>query len=93
MKTRGSIVFGSSAIEWQFGPCSSSDAALANGYLSRNVYIERCCIPPGVNVLTCRNKLLSEGWKEGAIEIQGHQYCNDFMAFKAMRQVNVKGIS
>ena len=74
-------------IDWMLGPCSR-----AQNYVDDyTVYVERCCIAPGIHTLTCVNKAKGEGWKNGYIEIQGHRYCDDFMSYRAMRKVEILG--
>ena len=73
-------------LTWAFGHCSN------NGYTykvnSRN--IERCCLERGMHTLSCYNSHYG-GWYGMYIEIQGHQHCDDFMGYTAMRKLNVKG--
>ena len=76
-------------LQWNLGTCSSTENTQ---YEQNTMYLERCCTEPGKKVLTCRNKHNPDGWKEGFIEIQGHRYCDDFVAFKGMRQVMIEGM-
>ena len=55
------------------------------------VYVERCCLAPGLHTLTCYNEKGPYGWGNGSIEILGQRYCDDFVGFKAMRTVSVLG--
>ena len=73
-------------LHWIFGPCSKS-----REYANDNTYIEKCCVRPGNHTLTCLNTKQPYGWKKGTIEINGHEYCGDFIGFKAMRRVTIKG--
>ena len=52
---------------------------------------EKCCVSPGNYTLTCSNTRHPHGWKKGFITINGAHYCDDFMGFKAMRRITVKG--
>ena len=73
--------------KWTFGPCSN-----AHKYEDFTQYVERCCLLKGQYTLTCINTGRPEGWKRGFIEIQGHRYCDDFMSFKEMHQIDIEGI-
>ena len=50
-----------------------------------------CCVAPGNYTLTCRNTKYPNGWKKGFIFINGRRYCDDFMGFKVMRRISIKG--
>ena len=73
-------------IRWELGPCGSTH--IFENYMS---YVQRCCVPPGINILTCYNTEKDEGWKSASLTFQGHIYCDDFMSYKSMSHVNVKG--
>ena len=77
---------GANTTGWTLGPCSSS-----NNYSDHKQYIQRCCVLPQQHILTCYNTKKSEGWKGGYVEIRGHRYCNDFMDYKAIRRIDVRG--
>ena len=72
-------------MSWTLGHCSSSQR-----YEDFKQYDEKCCLSPGLHTLVCINTEKPEGWKKGYIAFQGHRYCDDFMAFKAMRRIQVK---
>ena len=74
-------------VKWEFGPCSS-----AQKYANYMKYTERCCVLEGYQTLTCYNTEKPQGWKNGYLEIQGRRYCDDFMSYKAMQRILVKGI-
>ena len=75
------------AIGWSFGPCSTSTR-----YDNNTAHLERCCLRPGKHILTCYNHNQPEGWKNGLIlEVQNNEYCDDFMAYRARRQIMVPG--
>ena len=80
-------MYDGSFIRWKFGPCSSSQR-----YKSYKKYTERCCISQGKHTLSCYNTVKPEGWKKGHLELQGRQYCDDFMNFKAMQKIHVQGM-
>ena len=82
----------SMAVKWTFGRCSSSNYTFSNHGLAIT-YIERCCLKQGRQRLTCFKSDQSLGWKDTKIEIEGHTYCDDFITFKAMRQIEVLGKS
>ena len=71
--------------KWQLGTCVGQGAS----YVSNHTYkkYERCCLLPGVHTLTCKNEKGPFGWGKSKIEIQGQFYCDDFVGYKAMRQV------
>ena len=62
-------------------------------YTSNTIYVERCCLAPGLHTLTCYNEKGPYGWGNGSIEILGQRYCDDFVGFKAMRRVPILGKS
>ena len=77
-------------LRWTFGSCSSSlnyDNFL--GHL--HSYTERCCLPPGEHTLACNGNKKYEGWADSSLEIQGRQYCDDFIGYEAMRRIIVTG--
>ena len=82
----------SMAVKWKFGRCSSSNYTFSNHGLAVT-YIERCWLKQGRQRLTCFKDDQSLGWKDTTIEIEGHTYCDDFITFKAMRQIEVLGKS
>ena len=73
-------------ISWELGPCRSIH--VFENYME---YIQRCCVPPGTQTLTCINKEKDEGWKSASLEYQSRIYCNDFMSYKVMSHVQVIG--
>ena len=73
-------------IRWTIGNCTNPGS-----YDEFTIYVQRCCLTPGQYTLTCQNTEYPDGWYGGYIEIQGHRYCDDFMAYKAMRRIIVKG--
>ena len=73
-------------IAWELGPCKSKHI-----FESYKVYIQRCCVLSGTHILTCLNREKDEGWKSASLEYQQREYCNDFISFKSMSHVQVKG--
>ena len=73
-------------ITWELGPCSST-----NIFESYTDYVQRCCVLPGPTILTCYNTEKGEGWKSASLTYQGRVYCNDFMSYKTMSHIHVKG--
>ena len=71
-------------IQWKLGPCFNNFK-----YKDYAHYIHRCCLELGQHTLTCNNPKVPEGWKNGYIEIKGLQYCDDFMGYKAMRNISI----
>ena len=76
-----------SDLEWRLGTCNSIGILYPT-----KIYIHRCCLKPGRHTLTCINRRNPFGWDGGYIEIQGHRYCDDFMAYRLMQTINIKGI-
>ena len=77
----------SDAIWWRLGTCEK----VGDPYEQYKNYIQRCCLKPQQHILTCINKKHPYGWGDGYIEIQGHRYCDDFMSYKLMQKVTIKG--
>ena len=74
-------------LDWKFGPCFKSQT-----HTDEKVYSEKgCCVQPGNYTLTCYNTKSPYGWKNGKITINGQDYCDDFIGYKAMRRVTIKG--
>ena len=74
--------------KWKLGHCNS----IGIDYDNKMQYIHKCCLKPGLHTLTCINKREPYGWDEGYIEIQGHRYCNDFLSYRLMQRITIKGI-
>ena len=80
----------SMAVKWSFGPCNSINYTFSN-HGSIVTYIERCCLKPAKQRLTCFKSDKSLGWKDTKIEIEGHTYCDDFITFKTMQEIEILG--
>ena len=78
-------------LHWELGPCKSSNLDWQSRYEKRTEYTQRCCLSEGKHQLTCYNTRYAEGWYENTLEIQGHNYCNDFIGYKLIRDVLIKG--
>ena len=76
-------------VRWTLGDCSSMNVEM---YENKGSFAQRCCLTPGRHILTCENSNLEMGWKNAKILIDGHSYCDDFLAYKAMRVITVTGI-
>ena len=72
-------------VEWHIGHCDS----VGTTYDDHKRYIQRCCLKPGRQILTCVNKRNPYGWGDGYIEIQGHRYCDDFMSYQLIQDVEI----
>ena len=83
------IVFHS--IEILFQEIVKSDKQDNEQYGIPNLYTQRCCLKPGQYTLTCVNRRNPVGWGEGYLDIQGHRYCNDFMSYRIMQKITIKG--
>ena len=75
--------------EWTLGSCSGPKWTIS--YDENEYYYDRCCLLPGRHSLTCINKKSEFGWGNIKFEINGKQYCDDFVGFKAMRTILVEG--
>lgn len=70
--------------QWNIGRCKGLATTTKNGG-------ERCCLNPGKYALICQNLVRPFGWGKASIKIQGQEYCNDFVGFKAIRSVSISG--
>ena len=74
-------------LHWTLGTCSPSFE-----YTNGKVFKEKdCCLAAGNHTLTCYNTRQPHGWKKGFIVINGERYCDDFIGYKAMRRIIIKG--
>ena len=73
-------------IGWSLGTCFTT---LRPSYATK--YTQRCCLVPQKYTLSCHNSV-PEGWRNVFIKIQGHRYCDDFVGYTAMREINVEGM-
>ena len=92
---------------WNIGACSKAISGNTEpgpnneGYIINvanrpyDYTIQRCCLSPKTYDLTCRDTFEKEmdGWNGGAIEIQGHKYCDDFVEKSVKRKVAIQGKS
>ena len=77
---------------WNIGMCRGSlDEKENEENIAIGNYGGRCCLNPGKHTLICRNLKKPYGWGKAAIRIQGQEYCNDFVGFKAFRHVLISG--
>ena len=60
-----------------------------------SLMVKKCCLKPGPNTLKCYNtpKWVAPilGWRYAQLEIDGHGYCDDFIAPSALRKVMILG--
>ena len=70
---------------WTFGSCSSSLE-----FTKAGVYTEKCCISPGVHILSC-NDPFDDDWSRRPLILQGHEFCNDYVGKTAIVQLNLTG--
>ena len=73
-------------MEWNIGNCSKTKY-----YEAEKLYSENCCLIPGEYILKCA-KDVSYGWREGALDIEGHTFCDDMQTYKAMQMIKITGI-
>ena len=77
--------------EWTLGSCYGPKLELK--YSSNEIWYDRCCLPEGQYTLTCRNTKSKYGWGNAKFIVDGKRYCDDFVGFKAMRTISIKGRS
>ena len=75
--------------QWTLGSCYGPRPRFT--YLPNETHFDRCCLPEGKYTLICINKQSKYGWGNVTFEIDGKRYCDDFVGFKAMRTVSLKG--
>lgn len=88
-----------SSLKWKLGPCYGpndlgEDMKTKWEYNTENskmIYIDRCCLKPGIYTLICENDNGPVGWGNSFIEIFDQRYCNDFIGHKGLRRVTVAG--
>ena len=69
---------------WSLGTCSSYET-----YSENEEYTEDCCLNNGTYILNCKDSH-ADGWHGGFIEIQGTQYCKNFIVGSLRQQsINV----
>ena len=76
--------------EWTLGSCYGPKWTISDD--ENELHYDRCCLLPGRYTLTCINKKSEFGWGNITFEINGKQYCDDFVGFKAMRTILVDGM-
>ena len=76
---------------WQIGSCYGPKNGF--NYSSNETHYDRCCLTPGTYTLICKNTKSKYGWGNARFEIDGKQYCDDFVGFRAMRTVSIVGKS
>ena len=81
-------------LRWSFGTCFSVNSDLKNPvYKYGSIFLERCCLVPGMHTLTCDSSIPTRGWKDAHLTIAGHIYCDNFIGFKLMQNIIVSGIN
>ena len=79
-------------LRWSFGTCSSVNSDLENSvYEYGSIFVERCCLIPGMHTLTCDSNIPTRGWKNAHLTIAGHIYCDNFIGFKLMQNIIASG--
>ena len=86
------------SLEWEMGSCygpkrfyDHAHGKYYSKYEANKMYIDKCCLLPGVYTLTCKNSVGPFGWGRGYIEIFGQRYCDDFVGYKAFRKIYIAG--
>ena len=73
---------------WAFVNCSASLKWLGPG-----TYTEKCCLPDGHHVVTCRTSRNKQDWSNNVLLISGHRFCEDFVGYEAAINIDVSGTS
>ena len=76
--------------EWKLASCYGPKFGM--NYSSNEAHYDICCLTPGIYTLICQNTKSNYGWGNAWLEIEGERYCDDFVGFRALRNVSVKGI-
>ena len=77
--------------EWTMGSCEGP--RFGQKYQANEIWYDRCCLPEGRYTLTCFNTKSHYGWGNVMFKIDGKRYCDDFIGFRAMRTILVRGKS
>ena len=77
------------SLNWEIDYCYGPKNSVK--YQANKIYLDRCCLSPGVHTLICRNDARFFGWGDSFIEILGQRYCDDFVGYKGLRKVVVEG--
>ena len=77
-----------SAVRWNLGDCSS---VKGSDYHFKALYIQRCCLQPGIQLLSCYSDPPAVGWKGAYITIDGHRYCDNFVGYTFLQNLNITG--
>ena len=85
------VVWGMKArYEWELGLCIPSHKYDSGS----DKYTEKCCIPNGNYVLSCRKNNDDLGWLlNNFIEVGRHHFCDDYVGYIALRAINIPGIN
>lgn len=75
--------------QWTLGSCHGPKHGWK--YLSNETHHDRCCLTEHQLTLICINEKSKYGWGNVTFEIDGKRYCDDFIGFKALRTISVKG--
>ena len=73
--------------KWQLGPCQAS-----HKYSQIGTYTEKCCVPNGDHLLSCKNKQ-HDGWVDTAVTIGKHRFCDDSVGYNQLIKLNIQGES
>ena len=72
--------------KWTFGRCFSSHKWRGPG-----TYVEKCCLPGGIHLLTCETSRNKNDWSSNVVMILGHRFCDDFVGYQAVLALNISG--
>ena len=87
-----SLLKKNSTVRWKLGTCGSLNSIeTGSTYQYSAIYTERCCLDPGRYTLVCFNSPPAKGWNNANIQINGHQYCDDFVTYESFQKILVTG--
>ena len=80
---------------WDFGPCTPSHTSYTGMHRTYR-YIEKCCIPSGDYLLSCKSKENHQlenqyGWIDSLVKIGRHQFCDDYTGYNTFVSLNIPG--
>ena len=80
--------------KWKLGSCKGPkplDSFTSISTTDEMTYIDKCCLTPGNYTLICKNDVGPFGWGNSFLEILGNHYCDDFVGYKGLRRIVIKG--
>ena len=80
---------------WNLGNCTSEpiipqDCGMP--YQCKLIHTKRCCLKPGIHTLVCYSSDEALGLRGARVTIKGHNYCDDFIEYRGLRTVTLRGM-